>query len=475
MVARLCVTLVVVIVASSTLTAASLGQEFIGVGAAMTRSSAALLMRDCDAATRARIVHALVRDAGVGALRVPMGSSDFTPPLQDTRYTYNDLPADAAPDWNQTHFSVDKDLEVGLPDALRLIANASAPRQLFIIAAPWSAPAWMKTTGSLNGGTLRANDGANGTRVLQSYALYFARFVEAYAALGIHIDAVTPQNEPRNSNSGYPTMTLTPQQEADLVLAIDAVFTARNLSTRVVVYDHNWDDPAYPIAVYTALRNASSSGRVPPRVLGAAFHCYAGNVAAQSAVHDFDPALDVFFTECSGTATYPDFVGDLLWDAENLIVGATRSWARTVLKWNVLLDAAGGPKLPGGCSNCRGVVTVNATSGHVTLNEDFYALAHLGRFVPRGSRRALSPGNASASNDVWFATSNGTVGITFNTAATAVYWNVSAPSQGHHHAQLAIPGRSVVTAVVLAGAAALQWWVTNATARLAAQTPVPFM
>jgi glucosylceramidase len=468
------------------------GQTFRGAGAAMTRSSAALMMLEVDAEVRTAIVDAFVNTARFTALRIPMGSSDFTAPIQQHRYSY-DHTADDIADWTLVNFSIAEDLVVQLPQAIATVVNASAAhgRRVFTIAAPWSAPSWMKTSGSLNGGTLRSDDGANGTRIIATYAAYFARFVEAYAELGVVIDAVSLQNEPRNANDGYPTMVLSPWQEAQLALAIDAEFTARNLSTRVVVYDHNWDDALYPLQVYELLRAASPDGAtLPARVLGAAFHCYAGDVTNQSVTHDAEPSLEVLFTECSGTYSSPDFTGDLLWDVQNLIVGATANWATTVLKWNAVLTQNGGPKLPGGCGNCRGVITVNtsAPSGaRVTLNEDFYAIAHLSRFVPTGAQRVLLPssvaGQALANQSVWFALPpdndvvDGQVGaarysgIVYNGGAASAVWTVPLDSFGFapHDVTLTVPAMSVVTTVLVkptAGQCEVVWFTTNSSARL---------
>ena len=104
-------------------------------------------------------------------------------------------------------------------------------------------------------------------------------------------------------------------------------------------------------------------------VSGVAWHCYGGEVATQSVVRDAHPDKDVFFTECSGGAWAPRFADNLVWTVRNLIIGATRNWARGVLMWNLALDEQHGPHL-GGCGDCRGIVTINSSSGAVTRNEE---------------------------------------------------------------------------------------------------------
>src|SRR5580765_3891589 len=60
-----------------------------------------------------------------------------------------------------------------------------------IIAAPWSAPVWMKDNGSTVGGSLLP-------AYYNAYANYFVKYIQQMKAQGITINAVTPQNEPLN-------------------------------------------------------------------------------------------------------------------------------------------------------------------------------------------------------------------------------------------------------------------------------------
>jgi glucosylceramidase len=122
---------------------------------------------------------------------------------------------------------------------------------------------------------------------------------------------------------------------------------------------------------------------------GVAFHCYAGDVSAQSRVKAMYPTKDIYFTECSGTFSLGDFQTNLLWNVNNLVIGATRNWAKTVLLWNLALDEKGNPNV-GGCRNCRGVVTINSKDGSITKNEEYYTLAHFGRVSVRGAYRVNS-------------------------------------------------------------------------------------
>jgi glucosylceramidase len=102
--------------------------------------------------------------------------------------------------------------------------------QVKVLALPWSPPAWMKQNGSLNGGSLKSDAyGALGQ--------YFAKFVQAYKAVGIPIWAVSVQNEPMHEAYDYPTMKMS---EAEHAQAIVSVRAALGSGIKVVGYDHNW-------------------------------------------------------------------------------------------------------------------------------------------------------------------------------------------------------------------------------------------
>src|SRR5262249_57908309 len=101
------------------------------------------------------------------------------------------------------------------------------------------------------------------------------------------------------------------------------------------------------------------------------------------------PDKDIWFTECSGTVG-SDFAGDLAWNTENLLIGATRNWARGITLWNIALDQDSGPT-NGGCMGCRGIVTIDTRTSPATItrNVEYYALGQLSRFVADGAHRIV--------------------------------------------------------------------------------------
>jgi glucosylceramidase len=71
-------------------------------------------------------------------------------------------------------------------------------------------------------------------------------------------------------------------------------------------------------------------------------------------------------------------------------MGGTRNWATGVLLWNLALDGNSGPK-NGGCPICRGVVTIDQSTGAVTYNGEYFGLGHLSLAARPGAQRIESP------------------------------------------------------------------------------------
>jgi len=83
-------------------------------------------------------------------------------------------------------------------------------------------------------------------------------------------------------------------------------------------------------------------------VAGTAFHAYAGDVSAQTTVHNAYPDKDIYFTEITGGNWATNFGDNLVWNFQNIFIGGTRNWAKTALLWNLALDENGDPH-DGGC------------------------------------------------------------------------------------------------------------------------------
>lgn len=126
-------------------------QRMDGFGGALTDSSAHVLAQ-LPRRARDNAMQKLFdpkEGIGVGFVRQPVGSSDFT--AAATHYTYDDVPAGQT-DFALRHFSIAHDQQQ-IPPLLRQAKKLNP--QLTVMATPWSPPAWMKDNDSLVGGTSR--------------------------------------------------------------------------------------------------------------------------------------------------------------------------------------------------------------------------------------------------------------------------------------------------------------------------------
>ena len=362
-------------------------QTMTGFGASITDASASVLYT-LPAAQRAQTMASLFSPHGgdgLDYLRQPIGGTDM---VATGPYTYDDLQAGQS-DYAMTHFSIAHDETQILP-LLREAEHLNP--QLQIMASPWSPPAWMKDSGSLLSGRLIASP-----QIYHAYALYLLKFLEAYRAEGVTVNAITLQNEPQNRHSDtYPGTDMPSWQEAAVIEDLGPLLAAAHLHTQIFAYDHNWSEASGDIA-NTPPDETADINDYPQQVLstpaaryvsGVAFHCYSGDPSAMTAFHLQYPNMKIEETECSGSESADPantFSDTLKWHARNLEIGSTRNWSSTVVNWDLALNQDNGPHV-GGCGTCTGVITVGP-GDTVTDNAEYYALGQLSRFVQPGAVR----------------------------------------------------------------------------------------
>lgn len=402
-------------------------QEIEGFGAALTGSSA-YLIKNLSVGQRNLLLQELfdpVSGIGISYLRVTIGASDFS--LTD--YTYNDMPLGET-DFDLSEFSVNQDADVIF--VLKQILNINP--SIKILGSPWSPPAWMKTNESLkyvNGETNKLKP-----ECYEVYAQYFVKYIQAYAAEGITIDAITPQNEPLYYTATYPCMNMEVAEQIDFIKNhLGPAFEANDITTKIIIYDHNWDNTAYAISIL-------NDSETKDFVAGSAFHAYGGNVSAMSIVHNAHPDKGLYFTEISGGEWATNFSDNLQWNMSNIFMGTTKNWSKNALLWNLALDQNFGPQ-NNGCSNCRGVITINGAA--IARNVEYYSIAHFSKFILPGAHRISSVISTPISNldFVAFETPNGihVIVVANNNAEVQSFTVRDATAQFNY----SIPGKSVAT------------------------------
>lgn len=402
-------------------------QSIVGFGAALTDSSAWLVQNNMDERQRAALLQELFGpppNLNLNMTRLTIGASDFS--LQD--YTLDDLPPGEA-DPSLQYFNVASDLDDVIPTVRE--AMAFQP-DLHVIASPWSAPAWMKTSANLIGGELLP-------QYESTYADYLVKYVTMFRRYGIPIFALTLQNEPGFVPVTYPGMQMPAATRARLIAQyLGPALASRKSKTIILTWDHNWNKPEQPLSVLADPAAARY-------IAGVAWHCYEGSAYAQGPVHRAFPRKDAYITECSGGDWEYKNNDELLWFARNLLLEGTRNWARGVVYWNLALDEHHGPHF-GGCSNCRGLVTIDSRTGAVSRNDEYYAFAHFSRFVLPGALRVQSTATDKGVENVAFqnAADGSVVLVVVNSNTQARPISVS---QGETRFKYTLPALSVATFV----------------------------
>lgn len=371
-------------------------QSILGFGGAFTDASCYLLGKMEPARRRQLLEEFFGRDGlGLSVGRTCIGASDYS----CSAYSYDDT---TVADPELKHFSIEHDRGYILPVLREALATQP---DLFLFSTPWSPPGWMKTGGSLLGGSMRKE-------YFQSYAQYFVKFLEAYKAAGVPIRAVTTQNEVDTDQDGKMPAALWGQEyEAGFIKAFLApALQAANLDTKIWLLDHNYD-------LWGRVMDMMSDPEVLQHVDGVAWHGYVGQPDAMTRIHDSFPAQNAYWTEGGPFYDAPDYLTDWAkWSGTYAQI--LKNWARCIVGWNLLLDEKGSPNI--GPFTCGGMVTLDSKTHELTRSGQYWAFAHYSRAVQRGARAIASKADQAGVEHVAFANPDGSYVLVLTNAGDEV-------------------------------------------------------
>ena len=343
----------------------------------------------------------------VSYLRISVGASD----LDEFPFSYSDLPSGEV-DLEMKKFSLKQDERYLIPILEEILAISP---NIKIMASPWSAPTWMKSNKKTKGGSLL-------TEFYDAYSKYFVKYIKSMAEKDIIIDAVTVQNEPLHDGNN-PSMHMSSIEQLNFVKDyLGPAFSRNNISTKIIIYDHNADNINYPISIL----NDTTARKF---VDGSAFHLYGGNINNLSVLKKAHPDKNLYFTE-QWVGFPSDLYGDLRWHVRNIIIGASRNWCKTIIEWNLASDENQEPHTKGGCRNCLGAVTVADNS--VDRNTAYYAIAHVSKFVPPGSKRINSSSTSHLPNVAFLTENNKIVLVVLNDSDEEINFNINLNEKSIH-------------------------------------------
>lgn len=396
-------------------------QTMDGFGFSLTGGSASLINAMSSSARTSLLqdLFSTSNGSGVSYLRISIGASD----LDANVFSYSDLPQGQT-DVDLTNFSIAPDKTNLIPVLKEILAINP---NIKILATPWSAPVWMKTNGSSIGGKLQ-------TQYYATYANYFAKYIKEMRDEGIIIDAMTIQNEPENAYNN-PSMLMEANEQKDFIVNhLGPLFASENIDTKIILFDHNLDNPNYPISIM-------NDANAKQYVAGSAFHLYAGTIDKMSVVHNAHPDKGVYFTE-QWIEAPGDFPSDIRWHFRELVIGASRNWSKVVLQWNLAADPNNRPFTDGGCTKCLGAVTIDGNT--VTKNSAYYIISQVSKFVPEGSVRIGSNTSLDIQNVAFKTPDDKIVVVVLNNTNTQKSFNVNVAQEP---VSVELPAGAVATLV----------------------------
>ena len=384
-------------------------QSMDGFGFTLSQGSASHLLSMSDSA-RQSILNELFgsgeNEIRISYLRLAVAASD----LNAFPFSYNDLKDPKGTDPTLSQFSLSYDTLDVLPILKQILAINP---KVTLMASPWSPPTWMKDNRDTRGGSLLP-------QFEGSYAQYLVKYIQEMGKRGFIFDALTIQNEPLHPGNN-PSLLMLPEQQARFIgQHLGPAFQKAGIKTKIIGYDHNADRPDYPITVL-------SDPLANPFIDGSAFHLYGGQIEALSEVHRAFPEKHIYFTE-QWVGSPGNMEGDIAWHIKNLIIGAPKNWAKTVLEWNLSSNLELTPHTDrGGCDRCLGAITIDGDA--VTRNPAYYVIAHASKLVDPGSYRIGSSMPEGLSNVAFLRTDGKQVLIVHNDSNATKQFEIRSGNQ----------------------------------------------
>ncbi|MCK0471813.1 glycoside hydrolase family 30 beta sandwich domain-containing protein [Halalkalibacter sp. APA_J-10(15)] len=315
-------------------------------------------------------------DCKFSVCRLPIGASDYALEW----YSLNEHDDD----YEMEHFSIERDRKYLIPyikEALRFNPN------LTLFASPWSPPTWMKTPKAYNYGTLRWEK-----EVLEAYALYFVKFIEAYKQEGITIHQIHVQNEVV-ADQKFPSCVWTGEQLREFIRDyLGPAFKRHHIETEIWLGTINapepWDEwmkgkaQDHDEYAHTVL----SDPEAYKYVSGVGYQ-WAGKYGIQRTVLSY-PELRYMQTENEcGDGTNTWFYAKYIF---NLYQHYFTNGVNSYIYWNMVLQPKG--RSTWGWEQ-NSMLTIEKEQQQLTQNPEYYVMKHFSHFVRPDARRIETTGS----------------------------------------------------------------------------------
>jgi glucosylceramidase len=352
---------------------------------------------------------------GFSVCRTCIGASDYSTKV----FSYDEGEVDPS----LSRFSIEQDRAYVLP-ILREARKANP--DLFLFSSPWSPPGWMKSNGSMLGGNMHR-------QYMDSYANYFVKFLQAYQAEGVPVEAITIQNEVDTDQDGRMPACIWPQEyEADFVrMYLGPALERERVKSKIWLIDHNYN-------LWGRAMGELETPEVRKYANAIAWHGYVGEPAWIDRVQKAYPDVEMYWTEGGPEYTEPGYANNWVqWS--RTFTDVLRHCCRSITAWNFALDERGRPNI--GPFHCGGLVTIHSDTREISYSGQYHAFAHYSRFVRHGGWRFESEGAPELHHASFENTDGRRVLIVTNSGAPR-----SVDIQlGRNHSQVTLSANSITT------------------------------
>lgn len=392
--------------ATITLNPAERFQTMDGFGAAITGSTSFNLLKMAPEDRTKFLKETFSESEGMGQsyIRIAIGCSDFSL----SEYTCCDT------EGIENFALQSEELDYVIPVLKEILAINPTIK---ILGSPWTCPQWMKVNNLKELKPFNSwTSGQLNPKYYEDYGIYFVKWIQAMESHGIHIDAITPQNEPLNRGNSASLFMGWEEQLNFVKTGLGPKLKEAGLDTKIYLFDHNYnydnmdDQKGYPLKIY---EDAEASDYV----VGAAYHNYGGVRSELLKIHEAYPNKELIFTETS-IGTWNDgqnLSKRLMDDMQEVALGTVNNWCKAVIVWNLMLDTDKGPNRDGGCQTCYGAVDIDRSDYKtITRNSHYYIIGHLSAVVKPNAVRIGADGySAEGIMYAAFENTDGTYALVF--------------------------------------------------------------
>lgn len=256
----------------------------------------------------------------------------------------------------------------------------------------------MKSNGSMLGGCMRHT-------YMPSYANYFLKFLRAYEAEGVPIQAVTVQNEVDTDEDGTMPACAWPQDyEADFVIQhLGPLFERSGIHTKIWMLDHNynlWGRALCELETPDVLKYSNAI----------AWHGYFGQPEWVNRVQDAFPQAEMYWTEGNSYYLAPDYLTDWAnWGKTFTTI--LRNCCRCITLWNFATNEHGRPYIGTDPHGIGGAMLIDSGTKKISYGGIFWALVQFSRFIHRGAIRIDSQSVSDKISHCAFQNPDGSLAI----------------------------------------------------------------